>query len=117
MIYDLFVKSGSNAKKSRNSRPESMGSGRGLRVKAGICVFLAVIVWVVFGQTRNFEFVNYDDAKYVMDNPSARVGITAGGMASAFSTSGVDNWIPLTTISHMVDCQLYGLNAGGHHFD
>ena len=44
-----------------------------------------------------------------------RSGITIKGIAAAFTSQHARNWHPLTTISHMLDCQLYGLNAGGHH--
>jgi len=81
----------------------------------GVCIFLAVITLAVFGQTLRDEFVNYDDNLYVYENPIVTAGLTLKGIASAFSHGEVDNWVPLTTISHMLDCQMYGLNAGGHH--
>jgi protein O-mannosyl-transferase len=108
------VKSESNTK-SRESCSENVGGRHLLRVKVGICIFLAAIVWVVFGQTRNFDFVNFDDDKYVINNSAVTGGVTASGVAAAFGKSAMDNWVPLTTISHMVDCQFYGLKAGGHH--
>lgn len=81
----------------------------------GICLFLAAIVWVVFGQTVGFDFVNFDDGKYVGENATVTAGLTGHSVVSAFGTAGRDNWIPLTTLSHMMDCQFYGLKAGGHH--
>jgi protein O-mannosyl-transferase len=80
-----------------------------------ICVFLAVITLAVFGRTMGYGFVNFDDDIYVYKNPSVAAGLTLKGIASAFKPGETDNWVPLTTISHMLDCQLYGLNAGGHH--
>lgn len=80
-----------------------------------ICIFLAVITFVVFGQTLRDEFVNFDDNNYVYQNPNVTGGLTLKGIESAFRHGEYDNWVPLTTISHMLDCQLYGLNAGGHH--
>jgi tetratricopeptide (TPR) repeat protein len=82
----------------------------------GICVFLLAIVWVVFGQTTGFDFVNFDDGQYVTENPQVTAGLTKQGILSAFSSHATDNWVPLTTISHMLDCQIYDLAAGGHHF-
>src|SRR5439155_10276554 len=35
----------------------------------GVCVFLATITWLVFGQTLHFEFINFDDGGYVYENP------------------------------------------------
>jgi len=81
----------------------------------GICIFLAAIVWAVFGRTLGYEFVNYDDNLYVYENPAVQEGLTLKSIASAFSYVHTDNWVPLTTISHILDCQFYGLNAGGHH--
>src|SRR2546428_6793276 len=81
-----------------------------------VCVLLISITWLVFGQTIAHDFVNFDDHVYVYDNPVISRGLTVDGLIGAFSHSHARNWHPLTTISHMLDCQLYGLKAGGHHF-
>jgi len=81
-----------------------------------IYLFLAAITWLVFGQTLRHDFVNFDDHVYVYDNPLVKGGLTINGIVGAFTHPHARNWHPLTTISHMLDCQLYGLNAGGHHF-
>src|SRR6266446_1073259 len=81
-----------------------------------ICVFLVAITWSVFGQTLGHEFVNYDDKTYVYGNPVVRSGLTLRGIAWAFTHIHALNWHPLTTISHMIDWQLFGPKAGGHHF-
>jgi tetratricopeptide (TPR) repeat protein len=77
---------------------------------------LVVITWLVFGQTIAHDFVNFDDHVYVYDNPLITKGITLKGLIAAFTHPHARNWHPLTTISHMLDCQLFGLKAGGHHF-
>jgi tetratricopeptide (TPR) repeat protein len=82
----------------------------------GICLGLAAIVWFVFGQTLRHGFVNYDDETYVYENPKIISGLTRAGIFWAFTHAHVGNWHPLTSISHMLDCQVYGLNPGGHHF-
>jgi tetratricopeptide (TPR) repeat protein len=69
----------------------------------------------VFAQTTRYDFVNFDDHLYVYDAPVIKAGLTIRGIIHAFTTSHASNWHPLTTLSHMLDCQLYGLNAGGHH--
>jgi protein O-mannosyl-transferase len=61
------------------------------------------------------DFVNYDDDVYVYANPSIAHGITLPGVVRAFSQPHARNWHPLTTISHMVDCQIFGLNPSGPH--
>ena len=81
-----------------------------------INLLLAAIIWSVFGQTARYGFVNFDDDLYVYDTPEISRGITINGIIASFAHSHAHNWHPLTTISHMLDCQLYGLNAGGHHF-
>ena len=82
----------------------------------GICLSLALLTWLVFGQTLWHDFVNYDDPRYVYENTKITAGLSLSGITWAFSHIHSMNWHPLTTISHMLDCQLYGLNAGWHHF-
>src|SRR5437899_3249944 len=94
--------------------PNNRASGN-LKLFFGICVVLAVITWLVFGQTLRHDFVNYDDQTYVYENPAVASGVRLAGMKWALTHSHSRNWHPLTTISHMVDCQLYGLKPGGHH--
>ncbi|MFZ0917176.1 MAG: tetratricopeptide repeat protein [Candidatus Udaeobacter sp.] len=69
----------------------------------------------VFGQTIRYNFVNFDDDRYVYNAPAIQAGLTLKGIVTAFTSQHARNWHPLTTLSHMLDCQLYGLNAGGHH--
>ena len=65
--------------------------------------------------TRN-GFINYDDNSYITLNPHVQAGLTLDGMRWAFTTFDVSNWHPITWLSHMLDCQLFGLNPAGHHF-
>jgi tetratricopeptide (TPR) repeat protein len=82
----------------------------------GACVFLAILTWVVFGQTLTHDFVNYDDPDYVYNNSQITSGFTLDGVTWAFTRSHSNNWHPLTWLTHMLDWQLHGRNAGGHHF-
>ncbi|MGA2242990.1 MAG: tetratricopeptide repeat protein [Verrucomicrobiota bacterium] len=81
----------------------------------GVCVLLAVAVFLVFGQTLGHRFVNYDDNTYVYENAVIQKGLTLEGFVLAFTRGYASNWHPLTMMSHMLDCRLYGLKAGGHH--
>ncbi len=63
----------------------------------------------------HYDFVNYDDADYVRENLRIRSGWTLDAFRWAFSTGHAGNWHPLTWLSHMTDCQLFGLNPGAHH--
>src|SRR6266850_3137316 len=85
-------------------------------VAIGICAVLAAITWLVFGQTLGHQFVSFDDPEYVYGNRDVAAGLSLGGIAWGFTHIIAGNWHPITTISHMLDCQLYGLNASGHHF-
>ncbi len=91
-------------------------SAESTKLVFGICAFLVVLVWVVFGQTLTHDFVNYDDQGYVFENAEVTAGLTIHGIVWAFTHTHSFNWHPLTWISHMLDCQLFGLHAGGHHF-
>jgi len=82
----------------------------------GVCICVAVLTWVVFGQTLRHDFINYDDPRYVYENTKITSGLNFAGIAWAFTHIHSENWHPLTTISHMLDCQLHGLKAGWHHF-
>jgi tetratricopeptide (TPR) repeat protein len=99
------------------------GSGSGVRGRRAkprvtnllVCLGLVVVTWAVFGQTLTHDFVNFDDHVYVYENPLVTRGLTTEGIIGAFTHTHARNWHPLTTLSHMLDCQLYGLNASGHH--
>lgn len=81
----------------------------------GVGAVLAVAVWAVFGQTRHFEFVNYDDNVYIYENPLVAAGLSPEGVAEALSYVHAFTWHPLTTVSHMADAEIHGLDPGGHH--
>src|SRR5712672_1605670 len=85
-------------------------------VIVAICAVLVGITWLVFAQTIRHQFVTYDDPQYVYANPDVSAGVSLRRISWAFAHTIAGNWQPLTTISHMLDCQLYGLDPGGHHF-
>lgn len=78
-------------------------------------VFLVLAIVAVFGQTLGFGFVGYDDNENVYENPVVQRGLSLQGVGWAFVHPQTCNWVPLTTLSHMLDCQLFGLDAGAHH--
>lgn len=81
-----------------------------------ISLGLTSLVWLVFGQTLRHQFVAYDDQNYVYESPVVTSGLTLNGVRLAFTQPHARNWHPLTTLSHMLDFQLFGLNPAGHHF-
>jgi len=69
----------------------------------------------VYWQVLGYDFVNYDDDGYIIENPSVREGLTKKSILWAFTSFHIGNWHPLTWISHMLDCELFGLKPGMHH--
>lgn len=80
-----------------------------------ICTVLAIITIAVFWQVGNHEFISFDDNDYVTENRYVQDGLTLKGIVWAFSQPHAHNWHPLTWLSHMLDCQVFGLKAGMHH--
>ena len=86
------------------------------RITIAVCIFLTAIIWLVFGQTLGHEFINFDDDRYVYENREVSRGLTLDGLKWVLTHSHASLWHPLTTLSHMADCQIYGLRPAGHHF-
>jgi len=81
-----------------------------------IALLLALGTLVVFLPTGGFGFVNYDDPDYVTENVFVKNGLNGPDIAQAFTSYHACNWHPLTWLSHMTDCTLFGLNPGAMHF-
>jgi protein O-mannosyl-transferase len=94
---------------------EELTSRESLFTKVLICLLLSASVVTVYWQLTGFEFVNFDDPKYVIENPIIRQGITLQGIRWAFVSVHASNWHPLTWISHMLDIQFFGMKPGLHH--
>jgi tetratricopeptide (TPR) repeat protein len=88
---------------------------RDAHMAAAACGLLLMAVVLVFGQTLRHEFVNNDDDRYVYENPIVQKGLSLDGVRWALTYGEIGHWHPLTWLSHMLDCQIYGMNAGGHH--
>ena len=91
-----------------------------LKPQTGLLVFfiyfaLALSVAMVFLQVRNFDFVHYDDNVYVFENQYILNGLTSEGVLWAFTSGHAANWHPLTWLSLMLDCQLFGPDPGRLH--
>ncbi len=80
-----------------------------------LCLGLFLLVFWVFYPATQCGFINYDDDVYVTDNPHVQAGLTWAQAKWAFANTDAANWHPLTWLSHMLDCQLYGSNPPGHH--
>jgi tetratricopeptide (TPR) repeat protein len=85
------------------------------QLAALICLALAVVTTALYQPITHHDFINFDDDDYITNNSHVQAGLTWAGVIWAFQTGAASNWHPLTWLSHMLDCQLYGLNPGGHH--
>jgi protein O-mannosyl-transferase len=80
-----------------------------------VCALLGAVVLAVYAQALQCTFVNLDDPDYVTSNPDVQHGLNWRSLKWALTTNHGANWHPLTWVSHMIDCQLYGLKPAGHH--
>jgi tetratricopeptide (TPR) repeat protein len=81
-----------------------------------IYLALALSTLMVFWQVRHHEFITFDDQRYIVENDQVKAGLTLEGLIWAWTKAHAYNWHPLTWMSHMLDCEFYGLEPGGHHF-
>lgn len=85
------------------------------RQSVAVCLCLAAVTLFAYWGVLSAEFNNYDDAQYLTTNPAVQGGLSTSSIEWAFTSGYACNWHPLTWISHMLDWQLYGTNAGMHH--
>ncbi len=90
-------------------------SGASSRVVAILGVCLVAFTFAAFWPTFGNGFTDFDDPAYVTKNELVKQGLTGSGLVSAFTTVLAGNWHPLAVVSHMVDVQLFHLNAAAHH--
>jgi protein O-mannosyl-transferase len=80
-----------------------------------IGLILALVTLAAYLPVRRNSFIVFDDGNYITENYMVKAGLTWAGVKWAFTTWDASNWHPLTWLSHMLDCELFGLNAGAHH--
>jgi tetratricopeptide (TPR) repeat protein len=81
-----------------------------------VSLCLVVAIFVTYVPIIHSDFVGYDDELYITENSQVQKGFTPESLKWAFTTFHSANWHPLTWLSHMLDCELYGLNPAGHHW-
>ena len=81
-----------------------------LTILLGPLLVLATLL--LYGRVAHHEFLDFDDSQYVTKNVHVRTGLNLANVVWAFTSFYAANWHPLTWLSHMVDCQLFGLNSG-----
>jgi protein O-mannosyl-transferase len=96
------------------SAPASIKPFTGFRVWLMAALLVLVTIGLYWPATR-CGFVNYDDNLYITENPHVMAGLNWQGVKWAFFNRVAGNWHPLTVMSHMLDCQLFGLQPWGHH--
>jgi tetratricopeptide (TPR) repeat protein len=102
--------------RAERSPAESRGSSPIRRFAvAGIVALLILATLATFHEVTSNGFVRFDDDDYVAENPHVQLGLTREAVEWAFTTTDVANWHPVTWVSHMLDVQLFGLDAGKHH--
>ena len=90
-------------------------SSNRIRLTASLALVLIVLNACAFLPVLHNGFVNFDDGEYVVGNAHVKAGLTWEGVRWAFSTTTAGNWHPVTWVSHMLDCELFGVNPWGHH--
>src|SRR5262245_60320591 len=78
-------------------------------------ILLLLATLAVYWPVRHHGFINFDDPDYVGSNARVQAGLNAASIRWAFTQAHSSNWHPLTWMSHMLDCQLFGLKPGSHH--
>src|SRR5215469_1884740 len=78
-----------------------------------VCLLLAAATFRVYFPVLRHPFINYDDDIYVTSNPSVNTGLKWQNVKWASTALATGNWFPLTWLSHQLDCQVFGLYAGG----
>jgi Flp pilus assembly protein TadD len=81
-----------------------------------LCLLLVVATLALYNPVNSHPFVNYDDDRYVTENPHVHNGLGWDTIAWAFTSTEQENWHPLTWLSHALDYRLFHLNPTGHHF-
>src|SRR5207302_1520294 len=102
-------------KKNSAPPPSSPSQTSAALVSFWLCAGLALATLLVFLPVLQNEFVNYDDLDYVTANAHVTSGLSWQNIKWAFTAGFASNWHPLTWMSHMLDCTLFGQKAAAHH--
>ena len=106
------------SKKKAKPPEKETATGESRRHKgmvAGICALLVLLCIAIYGQTLSHGFINYDDDRFVVANAQVQSGLSWATVTWAFTNHVEDYLMPLSWLSHALDCQLYGMWGGGHH--
>jgi tetratricopeptide (TPR) repeat protein len=104
-----------NIDSPNSSAPKSCRMPTRKAVVAMVMLLLVVATVASYWPLWNNDFINFDDNEYITENPYVKAGLTRSGIIWAFTDTSSANWFPLTWLSHMLDCELYGLSPRWHH--
>jgi tetratricopeptide (TPR) repeat protein len=109
------ISDSSGHSKSLNDIAQPLAEEANKTVKIIIYVLLTLATFAIYSQVQDHEFIHYDDDLFITNNLNVQAGLTSESISWAFTTLTTGNWYPVTWFSHILDYQLYGLNAKGHH--
>ena len=102
----------------RQTKTDDMETRSKRLLVIAVCLVLSLAVFCVYAQVAKYGFVNFDDRDYVSENLKVRKGLSWQGTRWAFTAFHAGHYHPLTWVSHMLDCELFGSDqeaAGWHH--
>lgn len=99
----------------RTARDNARAQSQVLRSIIPLALLLFVGTLILYSPARGHDFINYDDTEYVLNNPLVTAGLTWETIRWSFISRDAINWHPVTWLSHALDCELFGQDAGYHH--
>jgi hypothetical protein len=104
-------------RQERTAKAEAVSPPNTKRTVIALSLLLVVGTFFLYGAVRTHDFINYDDKDYIIDNPHVTAGLNWETVRWSLTANDQANWHPLTWLSHAMDCQFFGLDAGYHHLD
>lgn len=102
--------------KNTSKAPSGLFSRREKSITV-LSLALVLLILAFYNPVVHNGFTNMDDNGYITENSQVKAGLKWDTVKWAFTTVDMANWHPLTWLSHALDCQLFGLNPIGHHYE
>src|SRR6202035_2313942 len=102
-------------RRERATKTEIVTEPNTRRTVIALSLLLVLGTFLLYSSVRTHDFINYDDKDYVLDNPHVTAGLNWETVRWSLTANEQANWHPLTWLSHALDCQVFGLDAGYHH--
>lgn len=101
---------------AKNVNASTASKTRKFFVPVALSLLLVVVTLVLYSPVRGHDFINYDDGDYVVNNSHIKMGLSWETLRWSLTSREAANWFPVTWWSHALDYELFGLDAGSHHF-